>query len=83
MGSIPVIGHRLERLTQIDGSMPRLTQIPKGCAFNPRCPKAVDRCFSERPELTPSGATQAACWQAAPAGSTWTSTASAVSGEQR
>ena len=39
MGSIPVIGHRLERLTQIDGAMPRLTQIPKGCAFNPRCPK--------------------------------------------
>lgn len=65
MGSIPVIGHRLERLTQIDGSMPRLTEIPKGCAFNPRCPKAVDRCFTDRPDLTPTGPTTSACWVAA------------------
>ena len=26
-----------ERLAQIDGAMPRLTAIPPGCAFNPRC----------------------------------------------
>ena len=65
MGSIPVIGHRLERLTQIDGSMPRLTEIPKGCAFNPRCPKAIDRCYQDRPDLTPTHQTQAACWVAA------------------
>ena len=64
MGSIPVIGHRLERLTQIDGAMPRLTQIPKGCAFNPRCPKAIDRCYSERPNLIPTGSTHSACWVA-------------------
>ncbi len=62
MGSIPVIGHRLERLTQIDGAMPRLTEIPTGCAFNPRCPKAIDRCRSERPDLMPTGPTQSACW---------------------
>ncbi|MEZ5931115.1 MAG: ABC transporter ATP-binding protein [Alphaproteobacteria bacterium] len=74
MGSIPIIGHRLERLTQIDGAMPRLNQIPKGCAFNPRCPKAFDRCREERPDLLPAGPTQSACWQAAPAGLTWTST---------
>jgi oligopeptide/dipeptide ABC transporter ATP-binding protein len=24
---------------------------PPGCAFNPRCPFAVDRCRSERPVL--------------------------------
>ncbi|MEM8949360.1 MAG: ABC transporter ATP-binding protein [Pseudomonadota bacterium] len=62
MGSIPIIGHRLENLTQIDGAMPRLTEIPKGCAFNPRCPKAVDRCFKDRPDLHPTGPTQSACW---------------------
>ena len=33
MGSIPTFGHETERLTQIDGSMPRLTAIPSGCAF--------------------------------------------------
>ena len=64
MGSIPVIGHRLERLTQIDGAMPRLTEIPKGCAFNPRCPKAIDRCFTERPDLRPTAPTHSACWVA-------------------
>ena len=64
MGSIPVIGHDLERLTQIDGAMPRLTEIPKGCAFNPRCPKVIDRCHIDRPDLIPTGPTQAACWVA-------------------
>src|SRR6201991_3725707 len=32
MGSIPHLGERGGRLTQIDGAMPRLTEIPKGCA---------------------------------------------------
>lgn len=62
MGSIPSLTHRVERLRQIDGSMPRLTAIPKGCAFNPRCDKVFDRCRVERPGLLPSGKTQAACW---------------------
>jgi peptide/nickel transport system ATP-binding protein len=62
MGSIPSIVDERERLTQIDGSMPRLTAVPPGCPFNPRCPRAFDRCRSERPELMPAGATQSACW---------------------
>ena len=62
MGSIPAIGHEVERLTQIDGAMPRLTEIPRGCAFNPRCPRVFGRCRSERPNLLPAGATDAACW---------------------
>ena len=62
MGSIPSIVEERERLTQIDGAMPRLTAIPPGCAFNPRCPHAFERCRRERPELIPAGATVAACW---------------------
>ncbi|WP_300301912.1 ABC transporter ATP-binding protein [Ferrovibrio sp.] len=62
MGAIPAMGHKVERLTQIDGSMPRLNAIPKGCAFNPRCPKAFDKCFRDRPEPMPAGTSQAACW---------------------
>ncbi len=62
MGSIPSLEHRVERLRQIDGAMPRLTAIPAGCAFNPRCPAVFDRCRTERPELLPAGATRAACW---------------------
>ena len=63
MGSIPVVGHDVDVLQQIDGAMPRLNEIPKGCAFNPRCPDASDRCFSERPDLMATGgANRAACW---------------------
>jgi len=62
MGSIPAMDEERERLAQIDGAMPRLNAIPKGCAYNPRCPKVFDRCKSERPELMDAGATRAACW---------------------
>ncbi len=62
MGSIPPLDRRVERLAQIDGAMPRLSAIPKGCAYNPRCPKAFARCTKDRPDLLPAGATQAACW---------------------
>jgi peptide/nickel transport system ATP-binding protein len=62
MGSIPSMDDDRERLLQIDGSMPRLNAIPTGCAFNPRCPQATDRCRSERPELRAAGPNRAACW---------------------
>jgi peptide/nickel transport system ATP-binding protein len=63
MGAIPLIGRDSERLTQIDGSMPRLTEIPRGCGFNPRCEHVMPRCEKERPELmTTDGASLAACW---------------------
>ena len=62
MGSIPAMDEERERLMQIDGAMPRLNAIPAGCAFNPRCPRAMDRCRSKRPDLLPAGATRAACW---------------------
>jgi peptide/nickel transport system ATP-binding protein len=64
MGSIPAMTEDRERLTQIDGAMPRLNAIPPGCAFNPRCPRAFERCRQQRPELLQAGATRAACWLA-------------------
>jgi peptide/nickel transport system ATP-binding protein len=62
MAAIPDITVDRDKLHQIDGTMPRLNAIPKGCAFNPRCEKAFDRCKTQRPDLMPAGATQAACW---------------------
>ena len=64
MGSIPSIVDERDRLAQIDGVMPRLDAIPGGCAFHPRCKRAIARCGAERPELEPVGATIAACWLA-------------------
>ena len=62
MGSIPSLVIECERLTQIDGAMPRLTAIPAGCAFNPRCTQVFERCRIARPELIPVLTTHAACW---------------------
>ena len=66
MGAIPSVGDSNERLAQIDGAMPRLTAIPTGCAFNPRCTRVDEvpggRCSRERPDLLPAGKTMAACW---------------------
>jgi peptide/nickel transport system ATP-binding protein len=67
MGSIPSMESARERLLQIDGAMPRLTAIPAGCAFNPRCPKVFERCRHERPDLLQAAATRAACWLVSPA----------------
>jgi peptide/nickel transport system ATP-binding protein len=62
MGSIPSISDERERLAQIDGAMPRLDAIPRGCAFHPRCPQAMPVCRERRPELREAGASLAACW---------------------
>jgi peptide/nickel transport system ATP-binding protein len=62
MGSIPTVGQVADRLPQIEGSMPRLNAIPKGCPFNPRCPHVFERCRVERPDLMPAGKSRAACW---------------------
>lgn len=50
MGAIPSLESDTDRLVQIPGSMPRLSAIPPGCPFNPRCPFVFDRCRIERPE---------------------------------
>jgi oligopeptide transport system ATP-binding protein len=38
-------------LAPIAGEIPDLTQLPEGCAFNPRCKWAVDKCRQENPLL--------------------------------
>ena len=62
MGSIPTIGDTEEDLRQIQGSMPRLAEIPEGCAFNPRCPNVRDHCRKNRPELQSVDESSVACW---------------------
>ncbi len=61
MGAIPTLDTTVSRLVQIPGSMPRLSAIPKGCAFNPRCAHAFERCRIERPEPLPRDGRQVAC----------------------
>lgn len=61
MGAIPSLEGETTRLVQIPGSMPRLSAIPPGCAFNPRCSQVFARCHVERPELVAVGDRRVAC----------------------
>lgn len=51
--ALPGSLHPGARLNQIPGMMPTLTDIPPGCAFNPRCPLCEAICRSEEPPLVP------------------------------
>ncbi|MBB5936707.1 ABC transporter ATP-binding protein [Streptomyces zagrosensis] len=51
LDSIPRLDQKGQELYAIKGLPPNLTQIPPGCAFNPRCPKADDICRTEVPLL--------------------------------
>lgn len=45
----------ISRLAEIKGLVPRPGLLPKGCAFEPRCPIAYSRCAIERPVLEAVG----------------------------
>ena len=54
--SIPHLdGPKDEMLHQIQGTVPLLSQIPNGCRFAPRCPKAEAVCRERMPEIRPIG----------------------------
>ena len=64
MGAIPSLAPVTGPLAQIDGAMPRLNARPPGCAFNPRCPRAIDRCRVESPRVETRNQREVACWVA-------------------
>src|SRR5947209_8711388 len=54
---------RHERLVSIEGLPPDLIQPPPGCAFHPRCPFRIEKCFTDVPPLLNVAPRQeAACW---------------------
>ena len=59
----PMHGKRVP-MEGIPGSPPDLRDLPAGCAFNPRCKWAFDRCKVELPVLQPLAETdrEVACW---------------------
>ncbi|MCA1726170.1 MAG: ABC transporter ATP-binding protein [Actinobacteria bacterium] len=53
--SIPRMDHvRTDRLNPIQGAPPSMINVPKGCAFHPRCPYRFEPCDKEVPPLLPS-----------------------------
>ncbi|WGF89706.1 ABC transporter ATP-binding protein [Marinivivus vitaminiproducens] len=44
------------------GGSPSLSAMPAGCRFAPRCPRATERCRTDRPPLIESEGRSVACW---------------------
>ncbi len=51
LNSIPKLGHKVDRLPTIDGTVPSLLNRPSGCQFNNRCAFATEVCSQEQPPL--------------------------------
>ncbi|MFJ3878724.1 ABC transporter ATP-binding protein [Streptomyces sp. NPDC090077] len=51
LDSIPRLDQKGQELYAIKGLPPNLLDLPSGCAFNPRCPKAQDICRTDVPVL--------------------------------
>ena len=61
LDAIPDIRMSGRARTPVQGEVPNPLDPPSGCAFNPRCPYANDRCRSERPLLISDGPARVAC----------------------
>ena len=53
--SIPKIDQTMHRLQTIEGAVPHLTQLPKGCPFQNRCPRVIEQCRREEVVLEEVG----------------------------
>jgi oligopeptide/dipeptide ABC transporter ATP-binding protein len=61
--SVPRLSESTDWLTAIEGQPPDLAALPPGCAFAPRCPRAMDRCRAEEPpDFTPAPGRSSRCW---------------------
>ena len=52
LNSFPPMEGPRQHLTGIPGSPPDLRDVPTGCSFQPRCPRAFEPCPAHRPLLT-------------------------------
>jgi oligopeptide/dipeptide ABC transporter ATP-binding protein len=63
LASMPRVDRDIGSLEPIQGNVPSIRDIGKGCAFAPRCPQAQPKCHAERPPLsamTPERSVR--CW---------------------
>lgn len=63
-GSIPRLDKTVRRLTPIRGLSPDPKDLPRGCAFHPRCPDAKALCArTEPPAVVLEGGHSVSCWK--------------------
>jgi oligopeptide transport system ATP-binding protein len=64
LNSVPVLGRKGKKILEpIKGMVPAPTSVIPGCAFEPRCPRAMPICREQQPPLVEHApGHQAACW---------------------
>lgn len=63
MESSPKLGEYIDKLYSIEGTVPQIDEMPKGCRFADRCPKVFEKCFIENPpEFVVNDASKCRCW---------------------
>jgi oligopeptide/dipeptide ABC transporter ATP-binding protein len=63
LASIPMTTTpKAQRLNVINGTVPNLLRLPRGCRFAARCPHAMPICRMREPVLARVDATDVACW---------------------
>lgn len=63
LGSIPSLGSGKKKMEKIlTGEIPSPINPPSGCSFHPRCPRKIDICSKERPELMGTANHLTACF---------------------
>jgi oligopeptide/dipeptide ABC transporter ATP-binding protein len=51
LASFPDVNKPGDKLLSISGTPPRLTELPRGCRFEPRCSVRIDVCAEADPAL--------------------------------
>jgi len=52
LDAVPRLEKAGERMTGIEGTVPDPADLPPGCRFEPRCPRAREECRRKEPEMT-------------------------------
>ena len=63
LASIPRKDRDVDTLYTIEGTVPTLQTMPKGCRFCTRCKEADERCRTERPTMFMADGRQVRCWK--------------------
>ena len=62
LASIPRKDKDIDRLYTIEGTVPSLTSMPKGCRFCDRCTRAMEKCRNEQPPMYQFGERSVRCF---------------------
>ena len=60
--AIPHINDKVDMLYTIDGTVPTLANMPKGCRFADRCPSCMEKCYEKEPPMLNTCGGQVRCW---------------------